>query len=205
MRAGGSVAKTPLPDDPGYSWGPRVWKHLPTSVATARRLAHCAVDSVIAARRQWRLCRRSPPRRSRPRCGRRWCVGDAPSSTRLRCCARRTERRKSPLPTVARRPGARAADRGRRRGHRRAARLRVRRPGCGGALRSCPRLPVRRRSPHPGSGPPVAVRGAGPRRPDRRGSAPVRISGRCPRRARGWRCTAARRSSKTRRRRPAGV
>lgn len=34
-RTGGSVAKTPSPDDPGYSWGPRVWKHLPTAVATA--------------------------------------------------------------------------------------------------------------------------------------------------------------------------
>jgi FemAB-related protein (PEP-CTERM system-associated) len=34
-RAGGGVAKTPSPDDAAYSWGPRMWKHLPTSVATA--------------------------------------------------------------------------------------------------------------------------------------------------------------------------
>ena len=34
-RAGGAVGKTPSPDDPGYSWGPRVWKYLPTPVATA--------------------------------------------------------------------------------------------------------------------------------------------------------------------------
>lgn len=34
-RAGGAVAKTPSPDDPGYAWGPRVWKYLPTPVATA--------------------------------------------------------------------------------------------------------------------------------------------------------------------------
>ena len=34
-RAGGDVAKTPSPDDAAYSWGPRLWKHLPTPVATA--------------------------------------------------------------------------------------------------------------------------------------------------------------------------
>lgn len=34
-RAGGAVAKTPSPDDAAYAWGPRVWKHLPTPVATA--------------------------------------------------------------------------------------------------------------------------------------------------------------------------
>jgi len=28
-------ATTPSPDDAGYSWGPRLWKHLPESVATA--------------------------------------------------------------------------------------------------------------------------------------------------------------------------
>ncbi len=28
-------ASTPSPNDSSYSWGPRLWKHLPTSVATA--------------------------------------------------------------------------------------------------------------------------------------------------------------------------
>jgi len=28
-------ARTPSPDDSGYSWGPRLWKHLPEPVATA--------------------------------------------------------------------------------------------------------------------------------------------------------------------------
>jgi hypothetical protein len=28
-------AATPSPNDAGYSWGPRLWKHLPTPVATA--------------------------------------------------------------------------------------------------------------------------------------------------------------------------
>ncbi len=42
-QTGGAVAKTPSPDDPGYAWGPRVWKHLPTAVATALgpRIARC--------------------------------------------------------------------------------------------------------------------------------------------------------------------
>jgi serine/alanine adding enzyme len=42
-ETGGAVAKTPSPDDPGYSWGPRVWKHLPTPVATVLgpRIARC--------------------------------------------------------------------------------------------------------------------------------------------------------------------
>lgn len=30
-----SAASTPSPDDGAYSWGPRLWKHLPTPVATA--------------------------------------------------------------------------------------------------------------------------------------------------------------------------
>ena len=32
---GGQVAHTPSPDDGAYSWGPRIWKRLPVSVATA--------------------------------------------------------------------------------------------------------------------------------------------------------------------------
>ncbi|HEY7877100.1 MAG TPA: GNAT family N-acetyltransferase, partial [Gemmatimonadaceae bacterium] len=34
-RAAREGAKTPSPDDPGYAWGPRLWKRLPTRVATA--------------------------------------------------------------------------------------------------------------------------------------------------------------------------
>lgn len=33
--AGSEPASTPSPNDSGYSWGPRLWKHLPTPVATA--------------------------------------------------------------------------------------------------------------------------------------------------------------------------
>jgi serine/alanine adding enzyme len=33
-RAATGDVKTPSPTDAGYSWGPRLWKHLPTSVAT---------------------------------------------------------------------------------------------------------------------------------------------------------------------------
>ncbi len=29
----GRVLKTPSPDDPAYAWGPRIWRHLPVSVA----------------------------------------------------------------------------------------------------------------------------------------------------------------------------
>lgn len=32
---GDSVASTPSPHDSSYAWGPRVWKHLPTTLATA--------------------------------------------------------------------------------------------------------------------------------------------------------------------------
>jgi FemAB-related protein (PEP-CTERM system-associated) len=28
-------ASTPAPTDPGFAWGPRIWKHLPTNLATA--------------------------------------------------------------------------------------------------------------------------------------------------------------------------
>jgi serine/alanine adding enzyme len=34
-RSPGALAKTPSPDDAGYSWGPRLWKRLPVQVATA--------------------------------------------------------------------------------------------------------------------------------------------------------------------------
>lgn len=33
--APGTAAATPSPDDGAYSWGPRVWKHLPVALATA--------------------------------------------------------------------------------------------------------------------------------------------------------------------------
>ena len=33
-RAASEEVKTPSPTDSGYSWGPRIWKRLPTSVAT---------------------------------------------------------------------------------------------------------------------------------------------------------------------------
>jgi len=33
--AGGGEAHTPSPDDGAYSWGPRLWKRLPVTVATA--------------------------------------------------------------------------------------------------------------------------------------------------------------------------
>jgi FemAB-related protein (PEP-CTERM system-associated) len=33
--AGGVPASTPSPDDGAFSWGPRLWKHLPVGVATA--------------------------------------------------------------------------------------------------------------------------------------------------------------------------
>jgi hypothetical protein len=33
-HAASAEASTPSPDDGAYSWGPRLWRHLPTSVAT---------------------------------------------------------------------------------------------------------------------------------------------------------------------------
>lgn len=35
QRAAGEAASTPSPDDGAYSWGPRLWRHLPVSVATS--------------------------------------------------------------------------------------------------------------------------------------------------------------------------
>jgi FemAB-related protein (PEP-CTERM system-associated) len=35
QRAAGGAAATPSPDDPAYSWGPRLWRRLPLPLATA--------------------------------------------------------------------------------------------------------------------------------------------------------------------------
>jgi serine/alanine adding enzyme len=43
QRAPGGVGSTPSPDDPAYSWGPRLWRRLPLPLATALgpRIVRC--------------------------------------------------------------------------------------------------------------------------------------------------------------------